>query len=408
MQVDNGRVVITGLGVVSSIGTGRKEFWNNLIGGKCGISQVSSFDTAKFRVHKGGEVKNFNKNDFLSKRSRNRKEIGRASQFAIASTRLAIEDAKLDLNKLNRERVAVFIGTTMGEAQAIEKMDSVWLEEGEEKVESILVQQYTPDAIPSNVSHEFSVKGPTLIIPTACAAGNYCIGYGYDLIRQGKADVVIAGGADAFSRIAFVGFNRLFAMAPEKCQPFDKNRKGMMLGEGSAILILESLQHALDRDAAIYAEIKGYGLSCDAYNMTIPSVEGILKVIKKALNNASVRPEAVNYISAHGTGTVQNDKVETQAIKETFGEHAKSIAVSSIKSMLGHTMGTASALEAISCCLAIREQVIPPTINFETADPECDIDCVPNKARKAEVNVALNNSFAFGGNNACLVLEKYE
>jgi 3-oxoacyl-[acyl-carrier-protein] synthase II len=219
-------------------------------------------------------------------------------------------------------------------------------------------------------------------------------------------DIFLAGGADPLSRLAFTGFSRLFAMAPEKCQPFDKNRKGMLLGEGGAMLVVESLDSAKKRGAHIYAEILGYGLSCDAYNMTIPSRKGISKVMEKAVRNSGIAKSNVDYISAHGTGTGQNDKTETEAIKEVFGDLSANIPVSSIKSMLGHTMGTASALEAMSCCLVIEDGVIPPTINYETPDPECSLDYVPNKAKKKEVNIALNNSFAFGGNNACVVFGK--
>jgi 3-oxoacyl-[acyl-carrier-protein] synthase II len=218
--------------------------------------------------------------------------------------------------------------------------------------------------------------------------------------------LTLAGGADPLSRLAFTGFNRLYAMAPEKCQPFDKNRKGMMLGEGAAILLIEDLEHAKKRQAKIYAEILGYGLSCDAFNMTIPTGKGIVKVMEKAIKNSGIKKDEVGYISAHGTGTTPNDKSESSAIKAVFGDIATKIPVSSIKSMLGHTMGTAGVLEAISCCLAIDDSIIPPTINYETPDPECNIDCVPNKAREKEVNIALNNSFAFGGNNACVVLRK--
>ncbi|MEK6528687.1 MAG: beta-ketoacyl-[acyl-carrier-protein] synthase family protein, partial [Nitrospirota bacterium] len=258
--------------------------------------------------------------------------------------------------------------------------------------------------------------GPNYLIPTACAAGNYAIGYGADLIRAGDIDYAVAGGADSFSKFAFSGFHRLYAMASEKCQPFDKNRKGMIVGEGAGILLLESLDSALKRKADIYAEILGYGISCDAFHITTPHMAGIEKAILKALKDAGVEKEEVDYICSHGTGTPNNDKAECSAIKNVFSasadslgrkEQYKTIPVSSIKSMLGHPMGAASAIEAIACCLAVKEDIIPPTINFETADPECDIDCVPNKARRKRVKVALNNGFAFGGNNSCLVVKKF-
>jgi 3-oxoacyl-[acyl-carrier-protein] synthase II len=226
------------------------------------------------------------------------------------------------------------------------------------------------------------------------------------MIRTGRCDLVLAGGSDPLSKLAFTGFNRLFAMASDRCQPFDKNRKGMMLGEGGAVLVLEEYSRARARGAKIYAEVLGYGLSCDASNMTIPSEKGVAKVMEKAIRNSRISKRDVDYISAHGTGTGLNDKTESAAIKDVFGDLARSIPVSSIKSMLGHTMGAASAIEAISCCLAIRDGMIPPTMNYETPDGECDLDCVPNEARKKDVRVALNNSFAFGGNNACVVFSK--
>jgi len=240
----------------------------------------------------------------------------------------------------------------------------------------------------------------------ACSAGNYSIGYAFDLIRSGKADVMLAGGVDAFSRVNLVGFSRLYAMAPEVCRPFDLNREGMLVGEGAGMLLLETLDSALKRKATIYAEILGYGLSCDAYHMTAPKEEGIVECMRRGIKEAGIKIEDVDYISAHGTGTVQNDKTECSAIKKVFGAKYKEIPISSIKSMLGHTMGAASAIEAISCCLTIKEGVIAPTINYQTPDPECDVDCVPNHSRKAEVNIAFNNSYAFGGNNACLVFKK--
>jgi 3-oxoacyl-[acyl-carrier-protein] synthase II len=245
------------------------------------------------------------------------------------------------------------------------------------------------------------------LFSTACAAGNYAIGYGYDLICLNRADIILAGASDPFSRISFTGFNQFSAVAPERCQPFDKNRKGMMVAEGSGILVLESLESALKRGAHIYAEILGYGLSCDANHMTQPSAEGMGACMIKAMSSSGVGKEDVDYISAHGTGTLANDRTECSAIKEVFGERYRDIPVNSIKSMLGHTMGAASALEAIACSLVVKNDIIPPTINFETADPECDIDCVPNKSRQYVVNIALNNSYAFGGNNASLVLKKF-
>jgi 3-oxoacyl-[acyl-carrier-protein] synthase II len=242
---------------------------------------------------------------------------------------------------------------------------------------------------------------------TACAAGNYAIGYGFDLIRAGRADIILAGGAEPLSKVAFTGFNQFSAVAPEKCQPFDKNRKGMIVAEGAGILVLESLETALKRNATVYAEILGYGLSCDGHRMTTSTVEGLASCTKKALEEAGLSVDDIDYISAHGTGTLTNDRNECAAIKEVLGWRYRDVPVSSIKSMIGHTMGAASALEAITCALAVKNNIVPPTINHETPDPECDVDCVPGTARKQKVEIALNNSYAFGGNNASLVLKKY-
>lgn len=398
------RVVITGLGVISSIGTGKDNFWAALVAGESGISEISSFDPSGYFTRYGGEIKDFDPGYFIKKIEV--KSMGRSSQLVIAATRLALLDAKL--KKIPSERVGVVIGTTMGESQVFEEINKIWVESGEEGVNPNLIPQSPSNLLSSNVALEFDLKGPNLVIPTACAAGNYAIGYAYDLIRFGKVDTMVAGGVDAFSKIAFTGFNRLFAMAPERCQPFDKNRKGMMVGEGSGVAILELLENASERDAPIYAEILGYGMSCDAYHMTIPDVKGITSMLRTTLRNANISPEDVDYISAHGTGTVPNDKAECQAIREVFGELTDRIPISSIKSMLGHTMGAASALEAIVCTLTVKNDIIPPTINYETEDPECDIDCVPNVSRSHRVDIALNNSYAFGGNNACLVVKKFE
>ena len=395
------RVVVTGLGVVSSIGIGRDEFWKNLISGKSGISEVTTFDISNYDLKRGGEIKNFDSIKFIPK---NRiKDFGRASQLAIAATKLALEDSGLDIAQFAKNNPIAIFGTTMGEGGMIEEVDKHWTALGEDDVWAITISKYPSNAISNNVNRFLQLKGMSFVIPTACSAGNYSVGFAYDLIRNGITTCALAGGSDPFSRIGFTGFGRLYAMAPERCQPFDKNRKGMMIGEGSGVLILEELESARKRDANIYAEILGYGLSCDAQHMTAPRLNGIIKVMEKAVRNSGIKKEDVDYISAHGTGTPSNDKAECEAIKNVFGNLVKNIPISSIKSMLGHTMGAASAIEAITCCLTIKNSIIPPTINYETHDPECDIDCIPNKARKKKVKIALNNSLAFGGNNACAV-----
>ena len=399
----NRRVVITGLGVISSIGIGWEAFWENLLKGKSGISPVSSFDTSNHFTHNGGEIKNFRPDDFISKEKAGL--YSRASQFALAAVSLAVKDANLSTEDFSYVNIGTCIGTTLGSVQTVEIINELSLIHKQDIGEKLIYQVPT-HSTPSAVAREFGFRGPVMMFSTACAAGNYAIGYGFDLIKLGRADIVFAGGSDPFSKVAFTGFNQLSAVAPEKCQPFDKNRKGMMVSEGAGILALESLESAIKRKVHIYAEILGYGLSCDAGHMTQPSVDGVSSCMRKAMDAAGVQKEDVDYISAHGTGTLANDRTECAAIKEVFGLRHNEIPVSSIKSMLGHTMGAASALEAAVCSLAIMNDKIPPTINYETPDPECDIDCVPNQAKEKTVNVALNNSYAFGGNNACLVLRK--
>lgn len=399
------RVVVTGLGIVSSIGIGKDEFWEAVTRGMSGISEVTSFDTRDLRCHYAGEIKNFNPEAFIPKRKA--RFLGRTSQLAVSAASLALNDSELPLKKLNKQKIGIFIGTTMG-GKPLEETVDIWVKNGWENLCTLKVLQSSANNIPANVAIHFKLAGPNYLIPTACAAGNYAIGYGFDFIKRGDLDYAIVGGADAFSKVAFAGFHRVYAMAPEKCQPFDKNRKGMLVGEGAAVLILESLESAESRNANIYAEIPGYGISCDAFHMTASKAEGIEKAILKALRYSRINENDVDYINAHGTGTQGNDKTECSAIKNVFKERYQAISISSIKSMLGHSMGAASAIEALACCLTVKENVIPPTINFETPDPHCEIDCVPNRAKIKRVDVALNNGFAFGGNNSCLVIKKFK
>lgn len=398
------RIVITGIGIIAPIGIGKTEFWRNLLAGKSGVGRVQSFETSAYSVHLGAEIKGFDPARYIQ--SVDTDELGRSSQLAIAATRLALEDAGLNSDDMPKARVGVALGTTMGESQVLEKINDQWVESGADAIQPALMPRYPSNVIPSNVAIEFGFKGANIMIPTACAAGNYAIGYATDLLKQNRAEVMIAGGADCFSRIAFTGFARLGAIAPDICQPFDKNRKGMMLGEGAGILILEPLERAMQRKATIYAEVLGYGLSCDAYHMTggHPEGLGLASAMDKAFRRSGIVPQDVSYISAHGTGTPSNDRIETLAIKKALGEHAYKVPVSSIKSMIGHTMGAASAVEAAVCALSIQNNIIPPTINYEEEDAECDLNYVPNQARKCPVEVAVNNSAAFGGNNAVLVL----
>jgi 3-oxoacyl-[acyl-carrier-protein] synthase II len=337
--------------------------------------------------------------------------MGRASQFAIAASRLALEDGSLGVEECDDTRAGVVVGTTSGEPQFIEAVDDAAVEAVHPPgVDAAFVRKYPSHVLATHVASEFRLRGMALTIPTACAAGNTALAYAVDAIRSWSADVVLAGGADAFSRITFTGFSRLGAIAPERCQPFDRRRRGMIPGEGAAMLLLEGLEHARARGARIYAELAGCGLSCDAHHMTAghPAGDGAVSAMSMALADAGMTPEAVSYISAHGTGTMVNDRLETAAIKRLFGPAARRIPVSSIKSMIGHCMGAAAAIEAAACALAITHDRVPPTMNLEEPDAGCDLDYVANAARELRVDVAMNNSHGFGGNNACVLLKKME
>jgi 3-oxoacyl-[acyl-carrier-protein] synthase II len=402
------RVVVTGIGVISPVGTGKTAFWDSLLAGKSGIGPVMAFDSTNFAAHIGAEVRDFDPACHVKKQKP--AQMGRASQLAIGATRLAIVDSGLDLDPIPRRRIGVSMGTTSGEPLFVELYNDARKAGGVDTVEPEWMGLYPCHMIPTHVAIEFDLKGPSLMIPTACAAGNYAIGYGYDLIRTGRADVMLAGGSDAFSRIPYMGFARLGAIAPEKCQPFDKNRKGMVPGEGSGMLVLEPLGDALARGAKIYAEVLGYGVSCDAHHMTAahPQADGAIRAMSAAMKSSGVGIGDIDYISAHGTGTPTNDRIESLAVRTLFAEYATTIPMSSIKSMLGHTMGAASALEAAACALALDTGWIPPTINHEEPDPDCGLDIVPNQARLTNPKIVLNNAYAFGGNNASLCLGRYE
>lgn len=399
------RVVVTGIGVVTSIGVGAEAFWRALLDGRCGIGPVESFDTSRYAVHIGGEVKQFDPAPFT--RRLRAESVGRASQLAIAAARLALDDAGLSPDAIDPASAGVSIGTTSGEPTLIERFDDCEIENRRGDIGREFIEQYPSHMIAAHVASELRFAGSNFVIPTACAAGNYALAHACDHLRGGRADVMLAGGADCFSRITYTGFARLGAIAPERCQPFDKNRKGMVPGEGAAVLVLERLDHALARGASIYAELAGYGLTCDAHHMTAPQGDGAVRAMRLAMADAGVEPKDVHYISAHGTGTAVNDRVESGAVRQAFGADAPRVPMSSIKSMLGHTMGAASAIESAACAMAVRYDALPPTINYETPDPECDLDFVPNVARRTRVNVAMNNAYAFGGNNASLIFRKH-
>lgn len=400
------RVVVTGIGFVTSIGQGSASVWQQLLAGRCGISPVESFDPSRHSANIGGEIKDFSPQPYFRRLSPG--DMGRASQLAIGAARLALGDAGLggDLEGLPPERVGVAMGTTSGEPGLVEDFDDLLLAGQIGRIGPEIATLYPSHVIAAHIAAELGASGPAMMLPAACAAGNYAIGWSLDALRAGRADLMLAGGADAFSRITYTGFARLGAIAPELCQPFDKNRKGMVPGEGAAVLVLERLVDARARGARIYAEVAGYGLSCDAHHMTAahPEGDGAARAMRAALRHAGVEAGAVDYVSAHGTGTPTNDRLETKAMRQVFGE--RRVPASSIKSMLGHTMGAASAIECGVCALAVAEDRVPPTIHFREPDPECDVDCVPNVARELEVQVAMNNAYAFGGNNASVIFRK--
>jgi len=400
------RVVVTGLGLVTPIGIGHERAWAGFLAGANGIGPVRSFDPTNFASTLGAEVKDFDPAETL--KGVDPTTIGRASQFAATAARLALGDAGLTEEVIPPARAGVAMGTTSGEPLEIEDFNDRWLADEQHAVRPDFINRYRCSSISEIVAAESNFCGMNIMIPTACAAGNYAIGSAFDALRSGRVDVMLAGGADCFSRITYSGFSRLGAIATERCQPFDKNRQGMVPGEGAGVLVLESWEHAVARDAQIYAEVAGYGLSCDAHHMTgaHPEGDGAARAMTRALRDSGHEPGDVSYISAHGTGTPTNDRLESAAVHRVFGQRAESVPTSSIKSMIGHTMGAASAIEAAVCALAIRDNRVPPTINFADSDPDCALDCVANVARDLEVEVTVNNAYAFGGNNASVIFRR--
>lgn len=409
------RVVITGVGVISPVGNDARTFWASLLAGKSGIGPVTHFDAREFPTRIAGEVKDFDPSAYMDKKDVKRTD--RFVQFAIAATKMAFEDARLNVEELDPERIGVYIGSGIGGLATWEEQHRVLLEKGPRRVSPFLIPMMIANMASGQVSIQFGLKGPNSAPITACATGTHAIGDAFKIIQRGEADVMVAGGTEATIRpLAFAGFCAAKAMStrndePEKAsRPFDKDRDGFVMGEGAGVLILEELEHAKRRGAPILAEVIGYGMSADAFHLTQPDPDGdgAKRAMLAAIRDAGIRPEEVDYINAHGTSTELNDKIETQAIKAAFGEHAYKLAVSSTKSMTGHMLGAAGAVEAIATALALRDQILPPTINYETPDPECDLDYVPNEARHARVRVALSNSFGFGGHNATIALKRYE
>ncbi|TJZ54298.1 beta-ketoacyl-[acyl-carrier-protein] synthase family protein [Streptomyces piniterrae] len=397
------RVVITGLGAVTSIGLGVTAFLDGLRSGRSGVKPITAFDTTGFAHANGCEVTDFDPAEWIHRVDP--AELGRASQFSVAAARMAVEDAGMDLEEFRRRPALVSVGTTDAESRDLDTLVGVQLEDGPEKLPPVMARRAQAGRLSSGIVRELGLTDvEALTIPTACAAGNYAIGSGYDAIREGDVDVALCGGADAVCRKTFTGFYRLGTIAPEVCQPFDKDRKGILTGEGAGILLMESLESAQARGARIYAEVLGYGLNCDAHHPVAPDQDSLARCMEVAHRNAGVKPEDIDFISAHGTGTRANDVTEAGAIRQVFDAPPPTI---SIKSMIGHSMGAASALASAACALALTEGFIPPTINHRETDPECGLDCVPNEARATELNVVQNNALAFAGNNAVLILGRY-
>lgn len=409
------RVVVTGLGAVTPLGIGVKEFWESLIAGKSGIDRITRFDPSDYSTQIAAEVKDFDPTKFIDKKEA--KRMDRFTQFSLAASKMALEDSGLDLDQEDRTRIGTLIGTGIGGMETLHDQYKTLFEKGPNRISPFFVPMMIANMAAGQTSITFGLQGPCSCVVTACATGTNAIGDAFKTIQRGGADVMFAGGTEAaISPAAVAGFCSMKAMStrndePQKAsRPFEKDRNGFIMGEGAGVLILEDLDHALARGARIYGEIVGYGSNADAYHITAPAPEGAqaAKCMAMALEDAGVQPNEVDYINAHGTSTPLNDKNETLGIMALFGEHAKKLAVSSTKSMTGHLLGAAGAIEAIASLLTINNSIIPPTINYDNPDPELQLDYVPNKAREATVKLALSNSFGFGGHNASILMKKYE
>ncbi|MBP1745496.1 MAG: fabF-2 [Deltaproteobacteria bacterium] len=408
------RVVVTGIGLVTPCGIGTDNVWNNILSGKSGIGPITRFDTERFDTKFAGEVKDFNPEDYIQPKEVKKMDL--FIHYALAAAHIAMKDSGLDMGKEDSERVGVVVGTGLGGLPTIEKYHSVFLERGPGRITPFFIPMLIANEAPGHIAIQHGIKGPNLCIVTACATGAHSIGEACRIIQYGDADVMVAGGSEAnLTPLTVGGFNAMKALStrnddPLKAsRPFERDRDGFVVAEGSGIVILEELEHAKKRGAKIYAEMAGYGYNGDAYHITAPCPDGdgFIRCIRMALKDAQLSPDDVDYINAHGTSTKLNDYVETLAIKEVFKEKAYKIPVSSTKSMTGHLLGAAGAIEAIFSVLSMRDQVCPPTINYENPDPECDLDYVPNTARKCTINVVMSNGFGFGGTNSTLVFRRF-
>ena len=413
--MEENRVVVTGLGIISPVGNDVLSFWQALQEGKNGVGPITSFDAGPFDSRIAGEVKGF-EHSLYGMSSKDIKRMDKFAQYAVAASKQAIKDAGLDLEKEDRERIGVIIGSGIGSLYTIEEEHKIMLNKGPGKMSPFLIPMLIVNEASGQVAIFSGLKGPNSCVATACASGAHATGDALRILQRGDADVMVCGGTESCVVPTGVGgFCALKGLStrnnePEKAsRPFDRERDGFVIAEGCGLVVLETLDHAKKRNARIYAEAAGYGMSGDAYHMTAPDPEGdgAMRSMKLCLKDAKLNPEDVDYINAHGTSTKLNDKIETLAIKRALGEHAKKVMVSSTKSMTGHLLGAAGGVEFVICCLAIRDGVVPPTINYEFPDPDCDLDYVPNVARKAKVEVCMSNSLGFGGHNATLIVKRF-
>ncbi len=409
------RVVITGMGAITPVGNDVPSTWESLKAGRSGIARITRFDPSDLATQFAGEVKDFDPAERFGRKAARR--MDRVTQFAMEACHQAIASSQLLENGVNRDRIGVVIGSGIGGIGTLLKQYDVLKSRGPRRVSPFLIPMMLPDTSAAEVAIEYGLRGPNMAVVTACATGTNALGEAFEMVARSAADAILAGGSDAgVLPISIAGFNVMGALSTRNddpagaCRPFDADRDGFVISEGAAVLIVEDLDHALARGATIHAEIVGYGTSVDANHMAAPleTGDGARLAMQNALDRAGLEPEAVDYLNAHGTSTRLNDVAETRAIKTVLGEHAYDVAVSSTKSMTGHLLGGAGALEALICVKVLEDGIIPPTINYETPDPDCDLDYVPNEARRADVRVAMSNSFGFGGHNACVVLRRYE
>jgi 3-oxoacyl-[acyl-carrier-protein] synthase II len=408
------RVVITGMGCISPLGNDVTTLWSNIVSGKSGVGKITHYDTTEFKVKIGAEVKDFDGTALLGLREARRMDP--FTQFCIVAALQAVEDSGLVITEENRDRIGVVTGTGIGGMNTLFEQAKIFFQRGPDRVSPFMVPMMLPDTAPGMVALHFGLHGPNMAVVSACASGTNALGEASEIIRRGSADVLLSGGSEAvIVPIAMAGLGVMTALStnneePERAsRPFDLNRDGFVMGEGAAILVLESLEHAQARGARIVGEISGYGASNDAYHISAPAENGAGAVLcmRNALKSAGLSADDIGYINAHGTSTVLNDKSETAAIKTVFGENAYRIPVSSTKSMTGHLLGAAGALEALICVKVLQDSILPPTINYETPDPECDLDYVPNQSRRVKVNHIMSNSFGFGGHNATIIISRF-